>query len=328
MGAFRIVFCLWLMLDAMDFLGALPALHSRNEALLQPCAAFRQLGLSGEPDASFAQAAPVAFWILAAASTLGAGTRFSLLALALLNLLLRGWQNSWVYVGHASIAPAFALFVLAFSPGVASWSVDALANWLWDRRLGRAGPLRTALAGPPAPVWPVHLLLAVLSVFYFASGVAKLRDGGASWATGRTLQLYLDGRFGDRRLGDSVQFFTADPSAPASARFRDPWALSQIANSASATPAGKRIAKSRSACAALAWATILMECGFWLIFVLPRRGQLALLLSFAAFHFSIEALMRINFASWTVLYLAAVDWGAAGRALDAAFPRLGLKPKA
>ncbi|MBI2920285.1 MAG: hypothetical protein HYY18_04290 [Planctomycetes bacterium] len=323
MGIFRIILGAWFLLDFAGFLPALDEIARRPAALMSPCAGLRWSGLSqADPAALVALLRPAA-WVLAAAATLGAGTRFALLALALVNAILRSLHNSWGYVGHASILPAFTLFILAFSPGAADWSLDALLGWLAARLRGAARPLLDRLAGRPAAVWPVHLVLMLVAVVYFAAGCEKIREGGRSWLDGRTLQWYLEGRAHSKRLGDSTQFFSARRDTPTDRLFRDPWGLDKVCNSAPATATGKRVAGSRALCAVLSWATLFLECGFFLVFFLPRRLQYVLFLLLAAFHGGIGHMMRIDFGGYVVLYLCAVDWNAVVRALDSFLPGVG-----
>lgn len=322
-GIFRILLGAWFLLDFAGFLPALDEVARRPAGLMTPCAGLRWTGLSqADPAALVALLRPAA-WILAAAATLGAGARFSLLALACVNAALRSLHNSWGYVGHASILPALTLFILAFSPGAADWSLDSLLGWLASRARGAARPLLDHLAGRPSAVWPVHLVLLTIAVVYFAAGWEKIRDGGRSWLDGRTLQWYLEGRAHSKRLGDSTQFYSARRDAPADTLFRDPWGLDKVCNSAPPTPTGKKVARSLALCAALSWATVLMECGFFLIFFLPRRLQYLLLALLAAFHAGIGHMMHIDFGGYVVLYLCAIDWNAVARSLDSFLPGVG-----
>ncbi len=311
-GFFRIVLCAWLFADFLDFLPGLDSLEGRGGAFMAPSLGLRWV-LALAPGVALGDlmaACRAAAWVLAPLALLGIGTRFSLFLLALANFALRAWHSSWVYVGHASILPSIALFVLAVAPGVRAWSVDALLEAWRERRAGGKFLLRDRLAGPPAAVWPVHLILACAAVLYFSAGVAKLRWAGGDWLTGRSLQWYLQGNAGQRRLGDSTQFFSARPDAPAELRFRDPWGLDKIANSTLSTPAGRAVGRSRALCAALSWGALLLEIAFPLVFFVPRFAQYALLAAAALFHAGIGALMGIDFGGWAVLYLVAVDWNA------------------
>ncbi|MCC6738502.1 MAG: hypothetical protein IT452_05620 [Planctomycetia bacterium] len=309
-GFFRVLLCAWLCADYLDFLPGLDSLLGRGGTFLAPSAGLRAALrlIPGTDLRDVGEIGRALAWVLAPLALFGVGTRFSLLLLAVVNFALRAWHSSWVYVGHASILPSLALFILAFAPGVRAWSVDALLEAWRDRRRGR--PLLEALAGPPAAVWPVHLLLACAAVLYASAGVAKLRWGGRDWITGRTLQWYLEGNAGQKRLGDSTQFFSARRDAPPEARFRDPWGLDKIANSTMSTPAGRAIATSLPLCAAASWGALLLELAFPLVFFLRRPAQYALLASAALFHAGIGALMGIDFGGWAVLYLVAVDWNA------------------
>lgn len=309
-GFFRIILCAWLFADYLEFLPGLGALEGRGAAFMEPSAGLRWIRAlaPGVPLGDLMAACRASAWILAPLALAGIGTRFSLILLAFANFALRAWQSSWGYVGHASILPAVALFVLAAAPGVTAWSVDALVEAWRAKRSGAKFAWRDWLAGPPVAVWPVHLLLACAAVLYFSAGVAKLRWAGGDWLSGRSLQWYLEGNAGQRRLGDSTQFFSARADAPAEARFRDPWALDKIANSTQSTAAGRAVGRSRVLCAVLSWGALLLELAFPVIFFVPRAAQYVLLAGAAAFHAGIGALMGIDFGGWAVIYLVAVDW--------------------
>ena len=309
-GAFRVILCAWFFADFLNFLPSLDSLVDRPEGIVVPSAGLHWIARLipfTEPGDSLATLR-VFTWILAPLALLGVGTRFSLLALALVNFALRSWHSSWIYVSHSSILPSLTLFVLAFAPGVKAWSVDALLEAWRSRRRGEKFGWADRLAGRPAAVWPVHLILAAAVVIYVSAGVAKLRWAGGDWLNGRTLQWYLQGTAGKKRLGDSTQFFVAKREAPAEARFRDPWGIERIANSTMSTPAGRAVGSSRTLCAVLSWGSLAIELGFALLFFLPRAGQYALLAGAAGFHAGIGALMGIDFGGWAVLFLVAVDW--------------------
>jgi hypothetical protein len=237
--------------------------------------------------------------------------------------VLRGFDNSWGYVGHGSQAVAFALIILAVAPGATSWSVDRLIRWLVDPAFrARYSTVFRALNGPPIPVWPVHLILAVVSIFYFSAGVAKIREGGSSWLSGRTLQWYLNGNGGAFQDGEYVQFFSADRKFTegrnaAEVKFRDPWGLDDVVSLTMSSPQGRVIAQSQFVCMLLAGATVAFECGFILIFFLPWPLQYALLLCGAMFHWSIYHLMNVHFEEYMVVYLVLFNWRSLGKNLEA-----------
>lgn len=320
-GAFRFLFGLWFLCDGADFLAGISAVASRPRAFFEPCAGLRWAGGGFWLDQ--VDALVPAAWVLAVAVTLGAATRPSLLALAIVNWILRGVHNSWAYVGHASILPSLALFVLALAPGVKAWSLDGLLEALLARRRGEPGRLLDRLAGPPAAVWPAHLLVALLAIQYVAAGVAKVRDAGGDWFTGQTLMWYLEGNAGQKRLGDSTQFFSADRSTPREKLFRDPWGLDKVANSTLSTGAGRAVAKSRTICALLSWFTLLVELAFAAVFWLPRFWQYALFGSVLAFHAGIGVLMGIDFGGWAAILLVTLDWNAVLTRAGELFPGMG-----
>lgn len=309
LGFFRVLFIGWLAVEYIEFVPTVPKLAFRPEEFFFPCAALRWIGLQEWPGAWLPGLGSAA-WVLLATAGFGLATRFSLILLAVLNFLLRGFHNSWVYVGHASIIPALVLLTLAVSPGIRSWSFDAVIEWFRMRRTGQSRSFWEALTGGPVAVWPIHLTLALLALVYLASGLAKIGYAGSSWLSGRTLQFYLSGRSYEKRFHVPVQFFSADPEAPADVRFRDPWGLQRVMNLGRDLPFARRIGRSQAACAALAWATVIVECTFVLVFFLPRWGQYLLLASMTAFHIAIGQMMRIDFSGYMICYLVLIDWNA------------------
>src|SRR5262249_11546731 len=142
--------------------------------------------------------------VLTLLALFGLLTRTALIGLAGLNLYLGAAVHAWGYAAHSAALPALVLLVIAFAPGVRNFSCDA---WLAAGRARKRGlpPPRTSVIS----AWPVRLTLLLLCLFYFASGSAKLRYAGLSWADGRTLAFYLSG--GSRLGSGEPQRFLADP---------------------------------------------------------------------------------------------------------------------
>jgi hypothetical protein len=233
-------------------------------------------------------------------SFVGLRTRHALCVFALLNLYLEAFLSSWGYIAHSAALPALMLLLLPLMPRVDEISVDALS------RKHKPNVTSTRFVSG----WPIRLCLVLVCLFYFASGVAKLRYSGLSWADGRTLAFYLSG--GSPR-GQSVQHFIAsrEPEAP---KWRDGVGLVDYAYVAEPTALGRRIAASPLLTRLLATFTLLLELTFPLALV-GRRTRYAYFAAGALLHIGVMLSMRIDFTSFLVAYTLFIDFRGLGARL-------------
>lgn len=162
---------------------ALPAL----KVLMLP---FGEWGV--RPEAGLIEAA----WLLAIVTGIlalvGLFTRPALLGFAATNTLLQAHLFSYGSVHHRQAILMIALWVLAFAPSGAAYSLDSLRR---RTRFSLAG-LR-GKPGPPAgdlhelATWPLRLIQWVFVLVYLSAGLSKLSIGGLQWLNGHTLSYYL-----------------------------------------------------------------------------------------------------------------------------------------
>ena len=154
-----------------------------SPVFFQPIPLFRVLGLGVLP--------PTALWVMAAVwkvllatSALGLATRVSTAGTAILAPYLLGLPQNFGKIQHADAILVFAMAILAFSRCGDGWSVDSLIR-----------AARRPLAPPPLPsgeyTWPIRMMWLLMSLIFFAAGVAKLRHSGLSWITSNALAGYL-----------------------------------------------------------------------------------------------------------------------------------------
>jgi hypothetical protein len=315
LGVFRVLLTLWIAHDyVVRVFPRLGAIADRSREFFDPPLVARALAWLGLPIPPSSADLPLLRGLaiaLCAAALLGLLTRAALIGLAALNLYLGAAVHSWGYAAHAAAMPALVLVVIAFAPGVASFSCEA---WLAARRARRRGlpePDRSRF-GAPISAWPVRLTLVLLCLYYFASGSAKLRNSGLSWADGRTLSFYLSG--GSRLGGGEPQRFLADPDSSPSARWRDGEGLIDYAYLGRPTSLGLALSRSPTAAKLFSLGTLLFELSFPLA-LLGRRFALGYLIAGALFHIGIIVTLRIEFWSYLTVYLLFVDWIALARGL-------------
>ncbi len=277
----------------------------------------------------------VAASIVVVLALLGVFTRVSLVLLAVLNLYLGLWANSWGYTAHASALPALVLVILAVAPGATCFSLDAIvAQWCCRRQLRRRPP--SALEVWPRrarSVWPVRGVLLLLCMVYFTAGLSKLRYSGPEWADGRTLGFYLGG--GSLRGDETQQRFIGDPRPSEAVRFRDGYGIVDHAYVGRPSALGVWFSGQPLLLRILAGLSMLWELLFPLALLGDRPRNVLLWLG-ASFHFGIGVMLRINFVSYLVCYTLFIDWNAlwarwlrlrrsrrAAAAVASSLPRLG-----
>ncbi|HEU5073944.1 MAG TPA: hypothetical protein VFU02_07220, partial [Polyangiaceae bacterium] len=299
LGVFRVILVGWFgWYYWARLFERLRAVADRPLEFYAPPSLARWLSLPPLSQASLGWLEPLALGLLALAFA-GIVTRASLIAFAALNLYLGLSANSWGYTAHASALPTLVLWLIAFAPGVTSFSLDAAV--LAHR------PHRTRLLQGPRPVsvWPVRAVLLVLCLVYVSAGVSKLRYSGWSWTDGQTLAFYLGG--GSPRGKAEEQRFVADRRASEVDRFREGWGLVDHAYVGSPSPAGLWLSKQPGLLSLIAWAALMWELGF----VIALFGGWARLLALAGgigFHLGIYLTLGINFSSYLVCYAVFVDW--------------------
>ena len=270
--------------------GRLDALSGAPEHLAQPVLLLRLLPLPVAPPSWLG---PIIV-VLAILAAVGVATRASLVALAAMYLYAGSILNSYGFVSHDTTLPMIVLLVLAFSPGVTTCSLSA-----YRRRRSARGSW-TGL-GAKVPVWPARLILVVLTLIYFSSGYAKLRETGIEWGDGKTLQTYATDP-------QPAPYFLQDPDADREA-FRDLVGLESFLYS-SGTPTSllRTIAGNDLLMAAIATMSLLWELTFPIV-IFVRRVLPWYLGVGLAFHTIVALSFGLySFYSFPLCYLVLVDW--------------------
>lgn len=307
LGVFRVILVGWLAWYYWARLfERLRQVHDRPLEFYAPPSFARWLSLPPLSEAWLDRLEPLAFGLTALA-VVGLLTRVSLIALAALNLCLGLAANSWGYTAHAFALPTLVLCLVAFAPGVNSFSLDAVLLAALARRSHRAWYSRRPEVLPTrrTSVWPVRAVLLLLCCLYLSAGVSKLRYSGWQWADGRTLAFYLGG--GSPRGSSEEQRFVADARAADGSRFREGWGIVDHAYVGNPTSAGLWLSRQAALLRLLSWAALLWELGFVVALFGGWARALALVFG-VGFHLGIQLTLSINFSSYLVCYALFVDW--------------------
>lgn len=286
-----------LRLDTWNF-GSLASVAGISHSLTSPALLLKIFSIPTPLSATWAHYLIWSLRPLALMAFFGVATRFSLLALASVNLLITSVLNSFGFIDHATTIPSLALFALAFAPGVDACSVDLL--WKSFRRRAAIGT--EFFFGAAAPIWLPRLLLHLFALAYLGSGVSKVYFGGWHWIDGNTLWQYVQ---------DPPQswYFLAAPPTHHAALWKDGYGLESFLYSTGIpTPLAKVIFSHRTVLALASTATLLWELGFPVAVLLPRAKN-AFLLFGVAFHLSNMAAFRLySFYSYLACYTLFVNW--------------------
>ncbi len=314
-GLFRILLVIGLFVVAWDEwqFGNLSALSSAPVEFTAPTFLVQLLHLSIPLSPELVTPLRWLLRILILTSALGLATRFSLIALATLNLYLNSLINSFGFIDHATTLPSLTLLVLALAPGVAQFSLDALIAHI--RQNGWTFPKAFKPLAGSFPVWPAHLILVIMALAYFSSGYSKIRFGSLTWMDGRTLATYL----GDPRPAD---YFVAQPNLDAQARWRDGVGLgSFVYSTGNPTRLARALSTSMPAMALLSIFTVLFEITFPLVLIFRRLLPIYLIMG-VFFHVGIMLTLSLySFYSYLVCYLLFVDWKQLETLVVRAIPR-------
>lgn len=283
LGGFRIILALgvlcWFLFGATSSWSWAAELDANGPGFryLQPIWYFEALGIRAQ---SPLLARVVYYGSLAAALCVlgGIGTRVSIAFLILAITYLKGARDSQAGdIHHRELMWVHALLILLFSR-----CGDALSL--------RARRIRGDPVAPGSACWPIRLVQTYIALFFFASGIAKIRLTGPEWMDGSLVQGLLVSR--------SMRWGADDPGI------------------------GWTIAQSPGLCAALAIATIVMELGFPLIlFMRPNsKLQIVSLLGVTGFHFANAYLANVNFGFTPILFLVFLDLSAFWRRIAGPAP--------
>lgn len=203
----------------------------KNHEFIEPQLITRILAAVFSRDAFFSPSMFIAlYWVTFAFGILALVGLFSRLSLFLFA------TGTWIFVAHLfsygdrhHTEALFAIFLmlLALAPSGERLSVDAALR----RRTGVSGAETSELA-----IWPLKLMLVLLSLTYLSAGMAKMLHSGLRWMNGYTLQGHT--------LAD---------------------ALSR------GYPIGVWLAQQHTIAVLLSIFTIVFELFFWVSLLVPRR---------------------------------------------------------
>ncbi len=122
-------------------------------------------------------------WIVSLVmNCIGFLTRWSVTVSLVLGIYLLGLPNNFGKTGHGDAILVLTMGILALSRCGDAWSVDSLV------RAARG------VANPQASGeyrWPIRMVWVLMSIVFFASGVAKLRRSGLEWITSDNMAIVL-----------------------------------------------------------------------------------------------------------------------------------------
>jgi len=225
-------------------------------------------------------------WRLALAfGCIGLLTRPSMVLVFLLGLYVIGWGQNFGKVMHSHHVALLCTGILAFARCGDAWSVDALLR----RRRGGDLPPETS----SEYTWPVRAAWLVMTLMFFAAGVAKLRHAGLEWIFSDSFSRLL--------------------------------VLKHYEKQADLGSWGLRIAQIGWLCQTLAFVSVAIELGAPLALV-SRRLRMLIVPSLLGMQIGIAALMGVhprspNFAC----YAFFVPWHALGARVSRALGRAGAR---
>ena len=110
-------------------------------------------------------------------------TRASAATAAIVGTYLLGLQNSMGKTDHFDAVILFVCAIFAVAKPAPIWSID---GWL------KGGSGKRALPSPSGEYnWPIRAVWLTLSLIFFASGFAKIRNSGLGWVTSDNMAVLL-----------------------------------------------------------------------------------------------------------------------------------------
>lgn len=121
-------------------------------------------------------------------SSIGLFTRVSTALSSALAIYLFGIAASFGRIHHMEHVVVFSFLIMAFSRCGDAWSIDALIRkWRANRSHRPVDPVE--MSGEYT--WPVRMIWVVITLIYFAAGIAKVRHSGFAWITSDTMSHIL-----------------------------------------------------------------------------------------------------------------------------------------
>jgi predicted DCC family thiol-disulfide oxidoreductase YuxK/uncharacterized membrane protein YphA (DoxX/SURF4 family) len=168
-----------------------------DPALFKPLLALKVLlfplgGWGVRPSVTVLDAAWVGAVLSGIFGLLGFLTRPALLVFAVTNTLLQAHIYSYGEQHHSEALMIVALWVLAFAPAGAAWSLDDLRQRAQTAaRSMRAERPRADEYQSPWARWPLRLVQWLFALVYFSAGLEKVAAGRLDWYNGYTIAYYM-----------------------------------------------------------------------------------------------------------------------------------------
>lgn len=234
-------------------------------------------------------------------AVLGLFTRFTLFFFTVGYMYLAAIESAWGWHDHGPSLVSQLLLVISLAPEIMRSHSIGLGDG-WDRRDRPSfWHFQNSLN---VSRWGLQLVVVLVSLFYFTSGLSKIRYGGLEWLNGKTLQFYLEGHSNSRHL----QQYGTDSTLAENFKWRDGFGIDHYIYGAASSQLSKTIAKkpeflpilaSGAVALELLYPTVLIGAPFTYIFFL----------SGAIFHVLIYFLMGIAFFPWIIINLCLLIGG-------------------
>jgi hypothetical protein len=230
---------------------------------------------------------------------IGLATRPSLLVLAAIRIYSDAVICSFGFYDHRTSVVDPLLLILALSPGVTDFSLDALLRNAWQRFKGNGVSWWRGFQFGSYAKWPARFVLVFMAMNYFSAGWSKVRFGD-QWLNGERMAFYL--------TVPGKTYYTTSARIPEADKWRDSIGLEAFTYDVRlVTPVGKMLGSSRLMCILIAWMTLVFEMGF-IAAIFSNRLRLLLLLGGVAFHLGIMLTMHLNFFPYFLAYIFLLNW--------------------
>jgi hypothetical protein len=241
--------------------------------------------------------------VLCAGAMAGIFGRLCLLLLSLVMFYVFGFNSAYGIFDHHNSLSSQVIFILAFIPGSMVLSID---NFLLNKFVGKK--INGEEKNSQYPAWGFRLILTVVALTYFTSGLSKVRYGGIEWMDGKTLSFYLSGSVTQHPAG-LRQLMIADEQHDKT--WKDSVSLNAHIYGNQHRGAMAKIAKWLSdhslLIALAAFITVIFELMGPVVFI-NNRWRTFYLLGAIAMHTTIGALMGLGFLQYKIICFFLIDW--------------------
>lgn len=237
-------------------------------------------------------------WLFGIMAVIGLFSRISLALYFLIYFSSLYFDVNMGIYNHEAGLTAQILFVLIFSPGIKSISVDNL--------LRKKIPLRSFFTIAPYNNWSVRLILILIAIGYFTAGISKVRYGRMDWLDGETLSYYLSGKASHRN--EVAQKFILSESPDWKGEFSiDAYTYGNFQTKDNLLSFAQYVSEQKPIMIFLSVFTVLFEVlAVVILFSKPLKNVVFILA--IGFHFSIRIFMGLGFLDYQIICLSLIDW--------------------